>query len=180
MSGRPAGFVLVAEVGWAAATIATTCAALGPGRSMLGRPRAVLLCVALATPPTLYAWLVIWSAQFPESLNAAPGRPGFVCFDYVLAMALWPLIAFALARRATDPVHPRSAGAVAGVAAGAWAGALLNLSCEISNPAHVALGHVLPVLLLSGVGVLVGRPGTSRSWRCSSSAVGGLKRTPTR
>lgn len=35
------------------------------------------------------------------------------------------------------------------VAMGAWTGVAISLSCECTNPSHVALGHVLPTVLLS-------------------------------
>ena len=123
---------------------------------MLGRPRALLVGAALATPTVLFAWMLVWNLLYPETLRAWAGRPGFLCLDFTLAMGAWPLVALVLARRSTDPVHPRATGAALGAMVGAWAGSLIDLNCRIANPAHVALGHVLPVVILVALGAWLG------------------------
>ena len=44
-----------------------------------------------------------------------------------------------------------------GAAAGAWGGVMIDLHCEIAHEMHVALAHVLPVVVLAAVGAIVGR-----------------------
>jgi hypothetical protein len=48
-------------------------------------------------------------------------------------------------------------GAALGVAAGAWGAVLIDLHCEMTDPLHVLLGHMLPVVLLAITGTLVAR-----------------------
>jgi hypothetical protein len=131
--------------------------ALSRGRSMLGRPRAIVLAIAVAAPVALFVWKVGWSAQYPDALDAWPVRVGFRCLGLTLAMSLWPLFALALARRGTDPVHPAVTGAAFGVAVGACAWVLTDLWCPIAYPPHLLLGHVLPIALLAGLGAYLGK-----------------------
>ena len=145
---RPSAFVAGTTLAWACVALLATWIALGRGRSMLGRPRLWLAGAALVTPALLFAWMLVWNALYPETLRAWAGRPGFLCLDFTLAMGAWPLVALVLARRSSDPVHPRATGAALGAMVGAWTGSLINLNCRIANPAHVALGHVLPVVIL--------------------------------
>ena len=78
------------------------------------------------------------------------------CFGVSLLFGIVPLITFLLARRGSDPVHPRSLGAALGAAGGLWAATLVDLWCPVAFPVHVVLGHVLPALLLAAVGAVLG------------------------
>ena len=56
-----------------------------------------------------------------------------------------------------DPVQPRALGAALGAAAGAWGGAMIDVHCAVTTVEHLALGHALPIVLVSAlVGALVG------------------------
>jgi hypothetical protein len=116
-----------------------------------------LLAVAVATPAVLLAWMLLWNATYPETLLASPGRIGLRCLLFTLAMAAWPLVALAYLRRERDPLHPGTAGAARGVSAGALAGIVIDLWCPCTNPTHIALGHILPMLLLMAIGAISGR-----------------------
>lgn len=62
-----------------------------------------------------------------------------------------------LVRRSSDPVHPGVTGAALGAASGAWAGVVVDLWCPVSHPAHIAVGHIFPIVLLSLFGLALGR-----------------------
>ena len=44
-----------------------------------------------------------------------------------------------------------------GLAAGAWGWVVVDLWCPVAYIPHLLLGHVLPLIVLAGVGALLGR-----------------------
>jgi hypothetical protein len=154
---RPAAYVAAVAVGWMLVAAAATWGALGRGRSMVGRPNAWLVVVAVATPLALLACAYLGYIPWPSAADADCGRFGdFKCFGFTTVAALGPLFAFVYARRNTDPVHPALTGAAIGAAAGAWAGVAIALHCPFASPMHVGLGHVVPTIVVAAVGMLVG------------------------
>lgn len=156
--GRPAELVVATALGWGVVAAVGTAIAFVRGRKgPLGRTRATLAVVALLSGPLLMAWAALWTARFPEAREPA-GTLGIHlrCFATTLLFAGGPFVALGIARRGTDPVHPRTAGAALGAAAGAWGGVMIDLHCEISAELHVALAHVLPVAVLALAGALLG------------------------
>lgn len=155
---RPEAFLALTSGGWAVVAVLATWISLGRGRSMLGRPRPWLSVVAIATAPLLVAWALVVVAAWPEVRQLRGGMGAHVmCFVLTLLLSTGPGVAWAWARRGTDPVHPRAALASLGAAAGAWAGVSIDLHCELSHEAHVALGHVLPVAILALFGAVFGK-----------------------
>jgi hypothetical protein len=152
-AGRP----LDAGVGMIGGTLAlallATWLALPPRRAMLSRPAPVLLALALALPVLLGAWLVGWHPTYQDPFV----RSGALCFGLTVAAAPWPFAALVFATRRFEPRLPGLAGAALGAAAGAWAAVVAEVWCPLSVPDHVAVGHALPVLLLSAAGALAGR-----------------------
>jgi hypothetical protein len=126
------------------------------GKSMLGMPREALAWIAIASAPVLFAWAVLWVYVFPPPVLAVGMRAHAVCFFATLGLSLGPFAALAFVRRASDPVHPGATGAVVGAAAGGWGSVLIDLHCPASAADHIALGHVLPALVLAIAGALVG------------------------
>jgi hypothetical protein len=53
-------------------------------------------------------------------------------------------------------VAPRLTGAAIGAASGAWGALAIQLHCAHTSPTHVVLGHILPVVALTLVGVVLG------------------------
>ncbi len=153
---RPLAFIVGTALGWVGLAGVASWIALG-GRSMLGRPRMWLLGLAVAAPLLLLGWMSLWNAFFPTTLEPCPTRPGRMCADVTISFALVPLVAVLLLRRNSDPVHPGATGAVLGLAAGTWAGIVIDLSCGCADPVHVARGHILPVIGLMLLGTLLGR-----------------------
>lgn len=154
--GRPTLQVAGSALGWAAVAGVATWQAFARGKSMLGRPSGQLLAVALATPIALLGWLAVWDARYPEAGTTCGLAHCIPCFLLTLFMAAAPFGALLLARRETDPVHPRVTGAALGAAAGAWGAVMIDLRCSVITMTHVTLGHALPVLVLAALGALLG------------------------
>jgi hypothetical protein len=156
LAPRPLAFVCGTILGWSLVAVAAAWLAFWRGGSMVGRRRSWLLGLAASTPAILFAWMLLWNWQYPETLIAIEGRIGLRCLAFTMAIAAWPLIALAYFRRERDPSNPGAAGAARGVAMGALAGVVVDMWCPIANPMHVLLGHVGPMLLLMGIGALAG------------------------
>jgi hypothetical protein len=153
---RPWALLVATVAGTGGLSLVALSVALGRGGRTLGPARAWLLTVALLPPLLLLAWKLGCSAVFDGMLEAWPSRPGLRCFGVSLLFGIVPLVTFLIARRGSDPVHPRSLGAALGAAGGLWAATLVDLWCPVAFPLHVVLGHVLPALLLAGVGAFAG------------------------
>jgi hypothetical protein len=154
---RPPWFIVGTGLGWAVIAFSASWLSTRRGRSMVGRPRALLWVAALGTPILLSCWSILWNILYPETLRVCPHRIGLVCLDLVVAVASLPLLALVLWRARGDLVHPGTTGAALGAAMGAWAGFTVDLSCECTNPSHVLIGHVGPVALMVAVGFMLGR-----------------------
>ena len=72
-------------------------------------------------------------------------------------MGAFPLAAFLISRRHSDPSHPRAMASALAVAAGACAWVLIDLWCPVAYLPHLLLGHVLPMVALAVIGALLGR-----------------------
>jgi hypothetical protein len=130
--------------------------ALRRGRSMLGRSRGSLLCGIVLIPLGLFVWKVGWSLALGASMVEWPERTGLKCLSLSLFVAVGPLLAF-LAMRRSAPVRPALNGAILGSAAGACAWIAGDLWCPVAFVPHLLLGHVLPLIVLTGAGALLGQ-----------------------
>jgi hypothetical protein len=157
VQGRPFALVLGTSCGMLVIAALSAWAALGRGRSTLGRARHWLIPVIIGSPLVILAWKVFWSAQYDGALDQWPTRPGFRCLLLSLSIAICPLIAFAISRRGTDPRQPMLTGFAAGVAIGAVTSLLTDLWCPVAYVPHLLLGHLLPIALLGAMGAWLGR-----------------------
>jgi hypothetical protein len=156
-AGRPMAYVAAITVAWGVVALAATLGGVVRGKSMLGRPAAWRIAVAAATPVVLLAASIGMGMVWPVTTSDAAGmHEHVICVVFAVLFAIGPLAAFAFVRRGTDPVAPRLSGAAVGAAAGAWGALGIELHCGHAGMTHVVLGHVLPVVLLTAVGVLVG------------------------
>ncbi len=157
-AGRPAWFYGASAFGWLSVAAVSAWGALGGGASSTGRPRAVLLAIAVGTPAVLLALTFVLGAAAPELGQAFSfdERPGLKCFGLTVAAAAFPLIALALVRRGSDAVHPAATGAALGAACGASAGVMVEMWCPVSEMRHVVVGHVAPIVLLAALGAALG------------------------
>jgi hypothetical protein len=150
-------WLVVATAGGALGVAATALwLALSRGRSMLGRSRSWLLCGSILVPISLFAWKVGCSIAFGDEMLAWPERPGLRCLALSLFVAVGPLVSFVVMRRGA-PVRPALNGAAMGFAAGACAWVAVDLWCPVAYVPHLLMGHVLPLLILAGMGALLGQ-----------------------
>jgi hypothetical protein len=154
--GRALWFFVASCLGWAAVAALSVWGAFVRGRSAVGRARAVLMAVAIGTPAILFAMMFGLAVAHPEVTLVHPERIGFKCLGLTMAAAAFPLVALALVRQESDPVHPVATGAALGSACGASAGVMVEMWCPVGNPQHVVIGHILPIVLMSILGAALG------------------------
>lgn len=138
---------------WALIAVLVTALGSRPARSMLGRPRPVLVTALVVTAPALaVSALALALADGPRADPAMH----LACGVLTIAQGLLPLTALILFRRAGDPLAPALTGAALGLAAGTWSALMAHLRCPYVGLPHVLLAHVLPVLALAAAGAVVG------------------------
>jgi hypothetical protein len=157
VTGRPLALVIITAAGIAIVALVTAWAALARGNSTLGRARQWLVPVIIASPAAILAWKIFWSAQYAGAMDEWPTRPGFRCLALSLAIGVSPLLAFAIARRGSDPRRPMLTGFAAGIAIGALTAVLTDLWCPVAYVPHLLLGHLLPMALLGLLGAWLGK-----------------------
>lgn len=151
-AGRPVHLTAIIALGSLVVAAIAARLALSAGASMLGRHRGIYVGLALTLPVVTYAWLTAFAGQYVEPFQ----RVGWRCLGLTVAIAGVVLVA-ALRDRHHSVVHNAGwQGAAIGGAAAAWASVLVDLWCPLTNVAHVAFGHVLPVVLLVATGMLLG------------------------
>ena len=155
-SPRPGTLILETATGAGFVALTALIVAMSRGRSMLGRAGAWLLALAVLTPIVLFTWKTVVSSRFPGMTVEWPERPGLRCLRLSCLMAAWPLVAFVMTRRGTDPTHPRLTGAAIGAAVGAVVWVLVDLWCPVAYVPHLLLGHVLPLILTTLAGTWLG------------------------
>jgi hypothetical protein len=153
---RPGTLVVETVAGASVVAVTALIVALSRGRSMLGRTGTSLLALAVLTPLVLFAWKVFVSSRYPAMTVEWSERPGFRCLRLSCLLGVWPLVAFVMTRRGTDPTHPRLTGGAIGAAVGAAAWVLVDLWCPVAYVPHLLLGHVLPLLLATAAGTWLG------------------------
>lgn len=156
VTGRPIGLVLATAVGALAFAFGALVMAFGRGRSMLGRRTSTLVWMMVAVPLLLFGWKLGASASC-ELDDWWPDRPGLRCLLWSVLMGGALLASILYARRGTVATRPMLIGAASGVAVGAAAWVLTDLWCPVGHAAHLAIGHVTPMIVLGAVGALAGR-----------------------
>jgi hypothetical protein len=154
--GRPPWFYAACTLAWSAVAALSMWGAFSRGSSALGRPRSLLLAIAFGTPAVLFTLMFAFAVVFPEVTVIHPERIGLRCLGLTLAAAAFPLLGLTFVRRESDPVHPVTTGAALGAACGASAGVMVEMWCPVATPLHVAVGHVLPIVLLGVFGAILG------------------------
>jgi len=154
--GRALWFYVACALSWTAVAIVSLWGALGRARASSWRSRSALLAFALGTPAVLFATMFFFAVADPEVTTIHPEKIGWKCLGLTLAAAAFPLVGLLYAKRESDPVHPSFTGAALGSACGAAAGIMVELWCPVAAPRHVAFGHILPIMVLTGLGALLG------------------------
>lgn len=134
----------------ATAIVVTALAALRsaiPGEPRVGRLRWLL---------PLAAWVsvyVVGLAHPPAYVSSLGGR--FECLWQVVLVSLPAFVLFVLFMRRKYPLWPRWSGFLAGAAAAAIPGALMQFGC-MYVPEHILTHHIAPIFLTAGLGALLG------------------------
>jgi hypothetical protein len=152
-SARPIGTTLLLSGGWMLTSAVLTWLVVGRGDSSMARRPRLLVLAAVVSPMLVFAWTHLLHGTYEEPFQ----RMGWRCLAYSLAVAALPLAAFLSLKRAVEPRHPSVLGAAAGATCACWAGALIDLWCPLTDPMHVLVGHVTPILVAITAGALVGR-----------------------
>jgi hypothetical protein len=154
--GRDTWFYVASAMTWATVAVLSLRGALGRGAGASWRSRTALLACAVGTPAMLFGAMIALGSLDPAMMEIHPEKWGRMCLPLTLAAASLPLLALTYARRESDPVHPAMSGAALGSACGAAAGVMVELWCPVSTVRHIAIGHILPILLLALMGAIMG------------------------
>jgi hypothetical protein len=146
-----AGFALLAA-------LVLTRLSAGVSGSMLGRPRHILLLACVAAAPVLAIVALAAATLWPEqAAEAFPSKANLTCAAITIMQGALPLIALIVPKRGSDPVHPAITGAALGMTAGAWTAMMAYLRCPHAAAFHCIVAHVLPTLVLTAAGAILGR-----------------------
>jgi hypothetical protein len=154
--GRPLALASLVTVGWSAVAVAAS-ALVFSGKSPLGPSRPRMRSLALLAPVSLLVVTGLGLALFPDTWSGVLGPKNHAsCMGLGLVMGLAPLASMLVHLRGTDPTDPAAHGAALGATAGTWAGVGTILLCSHHTAEHVLVGHVLPVLVFTALGALLG------------------------
>lgn len=128
----------------------------------LARPTGALRSSAamIAVPLALIALLAAFElARLPSSGSTAMwlGHSSNVCTERIVVLSLPILAAALIGLRRLAPTHLVSAGALAGLLAGAAGTLVYALHCDESSAPFVALWYTLGILLVGALGGVSGR-----------------------
>jgi hypothetical protein len=153
---RPMELVaFTAGSGLLAAIVLTRMSTSGP---LLGHPRSILVAACVIAAPLLAIAAACSTMIWPDLANEEiPMHSHMACAAITLAQGALPLVALLLPRRESDPVHPAITGAALGMTAGAWTAMMAYLRCPHVPASHCILAHVVPTLVLTATGALLGR-----------------------
>ena len=142
--------------GLLAAIILTRLGSISRG-PMLGPSRTMLLSIIIATAPILalvaLGATMVWPKEAAEPVSALSTLS---CGILTVVQGALPLVALLVPRRGTDPVHPAITGAALGMTAGAWTVMMSYLRCPHTAATHTIVAHVVPTLVLAGLGAGLG------------------------
>lgn len=129
----------------------------GKSGTMLGRPKSQLVMGLVLTAPVLAVIALCSTLAWPEPAGEhVEGAAHFACGAISVLQGALPLIALLVPKRGSDPVHPALTGAALGMTAGAWSVAMAYLRCPHAAALHCVLAHVVPTLVLTALGAVLG------------------------
>ncbi len=91
-----------------------------------------------------------WAWPAPQVVKHA------VCLSMALLLCVVLLALASVWFRRSDPWFPQARGASAGAAAGSWVSSVIAIRCTESDPLHVLVTHVTPVVLMVVLGAWLG------------------------
>jgi hypothetical protein len=145
--------LLVAVLGCAALSLASTLIAVRPGRDGLGSSAPSLLATA-ALVPALLALVALAGPWGAAGAHGDVSPWGLRCALVAGLTGVLVAAGFAAALRRAAPVAGALRGAALGAAAGAWAALAVAWFCPGGGQAHILVGHVLPPALIPLLGAL--------------------------
>jgi hypothetical protein len=151
----PAEYVAAQIVLPALLGAASLLLAVAPGKLGLGLGAGIIAALAVLGPLSFWVLAAALRAPYP-----AEGTGGFwigslVCLDITLAWAAAPLLLAALSLRRAFPSGAGWRSTLVGAALGLLSGAAINLHCSNVDPAHLVVGHGVPIVVAALVGGLV-------------------------
>jgi hypothetical protein len=155
VTGRPPLLVALTSVGTAVIAGVGMWILFTRGRSMLGRPRALLVWAAVLSALGFLGWKYGISSLYGLTEDW-PDRVGSRCLWLSTAMGALPLLGALLSWRRAASLTPASTGAAFGAGAGLGSAVLVDLWCPVGYLPHLMLGHALPIALLALLGGLLG------------------------
>lgn len=136
------------------AALAIVALAVAALRSAIpGEPRTALRLLWLLP---VVAWVAVYVAELafpPAWVSNLGGR--YECHFQVMLFSLPAFALFLWSARRLFPLRPRSTGFLAGAAAAAIPGALMQFGC-MYVPRHILIHHIAPVAIIAVLGALVG------------------------
>jgi hypothetical protein len=155
VTNRPPSLIALTSLGTAVFAGVGMWLLFTRGASGLRRPRTVLIGGAVLSTVAFLVWRWGVSALYDRA-GAWPTRPGFRCLSLSVSTGALMLFAGLMSWRRSDPLTPRATGAAFGAGAGLGSALLVDLWCPVGYVPHLLLGHVLPIVILSVAGALVG------------------------
>lgn len=152
-AGRPRVLTFAMAFGAVALAVAASAVGWWRGATMVGRPARLLWTAPLLVPAMTLVWMFAFHDRYVEPF----ARVGYRCLVLSLVAGGALLFAAAWLRRGTVVRYAPLAGAALGATAGAWSAVLVDLWCPLTNVPHALVGHVLPIVLLSSLGAVLGR-----------------------
>jgi len=137
-----------------ATTVVATAIAVFRSSSGLGARALWLVFVSAFVPTTHVVLILSGTVHIPDfamaSVEVSPW--GLRCLAIAMLVGVIALGCFGAALHRAVPVASRLRGAALGAAAGAWAGLAVFGFCPSDDLQHLAIGHVLPVFVLTSLG----------------------------
>lgn len=127
--------------------------AFGPGKLGLGLKSGLISSFAVLGPASFC--VIALGAPVPRTPEAGTLLDTLLCFDITIAWVAVPLLCAAITLLGAFATAARWRSALVGAGIGLFAGATMNLHCPNVAPAHVLLGHGLPVVVAALLGGFV-------------------------
>lgn len=123
--------------------------ALRPGPAGLG-PSVKAMAIFVAVAPVAFAGAALCGPCVEQGLALAESI--FLCGDFIIAIAILPLLALVWAQRRTWAAGSGFRSVMLGAAVGFTAAGMQALHCAHSDRYHVLVGHGWPVIFIALLG----------------------------
>jgi hypothetical protein len=123
----------------------------------LAIPGATRTPAVYRVPAAVFALLVVFATAAVVSAGHGlrEASPWMHCAVCVLGVSLLPAAALWVMVERSAPLRPRLTAALAFMAAGSIGTLAIEIICPLTDSGHILIGHIVPVVLFAGVGVLM-------------------------